>query len=407
MAAWGATGVLGRAGAGRRSRRGAPARSAAGRWRSSAAPPGSRSRSSRTSATGSPTATTARAARGLRRQGARLRRRPRRGLPGVRARLRPGADPLDRALRPAPAGDAGSTPGAAPLPVRRRPLLALALRLAGLRPRRRRRRGRPDARGRATCCGAENADGGFGAAPGQPSAALYTGWAALGLAAAGHDPQRGRAAGRQRDRLRRARSRARSRRRLARAHDPRRPAPPACRRAASAATTSSPRCERDIRARRLGRRPGQPDRVRGPRPAGRRASRPPARTLALADAPAGPRRRLQLRQRGRQQRRRRHRRRARGAGRAPGARGGRARRAPCAYLRRQQNRDGGFPAQPGGRSNAQSTAWAIQGLIAAGVDPGVAASRRRAVAAGLPALADRRRRPASATRAAPTRPRCG
>jgi energy-coupling factor transport system substrate-specific component len=40
-----------------------------------------------------------------------------------------------------------------------------------------------------------------------------------------------------------------------------------------------------------------------------------------------------------------------------------------AFLRRQQNRDGGFPSQPGGDSNAQSTAWAVQGLDAAGVDP--------------------------------------
>ena len=36
---------------------------------------------------------------------------------------------------------------------------------------------------------AQNADGGFGAAPGQPSMQLYSGWAALGLAAAGVDPQ--------------------------------------------------------------------------------------------------------------------------------------------------------------------------------------------------------------------------
>ena len=35
--------------------------------------------------------------------------------------------------------------------------------------------------------GSENADGGFGPAPGQPSDQLYTGWAALGLASAGHD----------------------------------------------------------------------------------------------------------------------------------------------------------------------------------------------------------------------------
>jgi hypothetical protein len=37
------------------------------------------------------------------------------------------------------------------------------------------------------------------------------------------------------------------------------------------------------------------------------------------------------------------------------------------YLRRQQNRDGGFPSQPGASPNAQSTAWAIQGLDAVGV----------------------------------------
>jgi energy-coupling factor transport system substrate-specific component len=52
--------------------------------------------------------------------------------------------------------------------------------------------------------------------------------------------------------------------------------------------------------------------------------------------------------------------------------GGRARSArtrAVAYLRRQQNADGGFASQPGGGSNAQSTAWAIQGLQAAGVNP--------------------------------------
>ena len=42
-----------------------------------------------------------------------------------------------------------------------------------------------------------------------------------------------------------------------------------------------------------------------------------------------------------------------------------------AYLRRAQNRDGGFPQQPGGESNAQSTAWAVQGLSAAGEDVNV------------------------------------
>jgi hypothetical protein len=48
---------------------------------------------------------------------------------------------------------------------------------------------------------------------------------------------------------------------------------------------------------------------------------------------------------------------------------GAARRRAVAFIRAAQNRDGGFAAEPGGSSNAQSTAWAVQGLIAAGVDP--------------------------------------
>jgi energy-coupling factor transport system substrate-specific component len=39
------------------------------------------------------------------------------------------------------------------------------------------------------------------------------------------------------------------------------------------------------------------------------------------------------------------------------------------FLARRQNPDGGYPLQPGGDSNAQSTAWAVQGLVAAGRDP--------------------------------------
>jgi energy-coupling factor transport system substrate-specific component len=49
--------------------------------------------------------------------------------------------------------------------------------------------------------------------------------------------------------------------------------------------------------------------------------------------------------------------------------------AAAAYLIRSQNLDGGFPQQYGGESNAQSTAWAVQGLIAAGRSP--ASVRRR------------------------------
>lgn len=41
-----------------------------------------------------------------------------------------------------------------------------------------------------------------------------------------------------------------------------------------------------------------------------------------------------------------------------------------AFLSRAQNADGGYPQERGGESNAQSTAWAVQGLLAAGGDPG-------------------------------------
>jgi energy-coupling factor transport system substrate-specific component len=39
------------------------------------------------------------------------------------------------------------------------------------------------------------------------------------------------------------------------------------------------------------------------------------------------------------------------------------------YMRGAQNPDGGFPEEPGGASNAQSTSWAVQALVATGRDP--------------------------------------
>ena len=48
---------------------------------------------------------------------------------------------------------------------------------------------------------------------------------------------------------------------------------------------------------------------------------------------------------------------------------GRALRGGVAYLRRAERPDGGFALGGGGSSNGQSTAWAIQGLIAAGAKP--------------------------------------
>jgi energy-coupling factor transport system substrate-specific component len=46
-----------------------------------------------------------------------------------------------------------------------------------------------------------------------------------------------------------------------------------------------------------------------------------------------------------------------------------ARARAVAYIRGQQDRDGGFPSMPGAGSNAQSTAFGVQGLLAVAVDP--------------------------------------
>ena len=54
---------------------------------------------------------------------------------------------------------------------------------------------------------------------------------------------------------------------------------------------------------------------------------------------------------------------------AAGAHDHRAIASASSYLARAQNLDGGYPQRPGGESNAQSTAWAVQGLIALGRNP--------------------------------------
>jgi energy-coupling factor transport system substrate-specific component len=53
-----------------------------------------------------------------------------------------------------------------------------------------------------------------------------------------------------------------------------------------------------------------------------------------------------------------------------GGSGPSAQRRAVAFIRAHQDHDGGFAAELGGLSNAQSSAWAVQGLLAAGVDPG-------------------------------------
>ena len=106
------------------------------------------------------------------------------------------------------------------------------------------------------------------------------------------------------------------------------------------------------------------DRLRGHRPARRRRHRRP-RPVALLAAPrsrtttaAGATSRLA-------EHRRRHRRGDAGA--RP------TRRRPSSglsYLRQAQRPGGGFPLGGNGAVNSQSTAWAIQGILAAGGDPG-------------------------------------
>ena len=64
---------------------------------------------------------------------------------------------------------------------------------------------------------------------------------------------------------------------------------------------------------------------------------------------------------------------------AAGARSSRTVTRAVAFLRREQNADGGFPLTPGDGSNAQSTAYAVQAL-------------RVSLSAGLPAQPDRARR---------------
>jgi energy-coupling factor transport system substrate-specific component len=219
----------------------------------------------------------------------------------------------------------------------------------------------------------QNADGGFGAAAGEPSNQLYSGWAALGLASAGYDLNRVARGG---------------------------PSVVAYVRSAAGATDPGS-LERTIlvaraagqSARRFGghdligaleRRVGADGSVSG------QVNLTAFAVLALRADGVRPARRtfswLERQQDGDGGFS------FAGAGgssdvddtgavlEALGGAGGRApgvRARAIAYLRAQQDGDGGFPSEPGGESNAQSTAWAVQGLDAAGVNPG-ALHRHRA-----------------------------
>jgi len=208
---------------------------------------------------------------------------------------------------------------------------------------------------------AENRDGGFGPAPGQPSSSLYSGWAALGLAAEGHNPAGISRGGHSL---------------LAYIEATVAGDPGSLERTilvARAAGTSATdfgghdlvaALERDIR--RNGSVADQVDLTTFAALALRAAGVGlPARMLSwlvrqqdadggFSFATAGDE--ADVDDTG-------------AALEAIAATAPAAARRAVAYIRAAQNRDGGFPSEPGGDSDAQSTAWAVQGLIAAGVAP--------------------------------------
>lgn len=225
------------------------------------------------------------------------------------------------------------------------------------------------ARARATLTGylrsAQNPDGGFGGAPGEPSDEMFSGWAALGLAAEGDNPQAVRRGGRSLIDYLRAGAGAES--------DPGSLERTILAVAASGLSPASfggrdlvAALERDIG--RGGSVSGQTNLTAFAVLALRAAGiAPPSRTLswlvrqgdrdggfnfatagevsdvddtgAALEALAG----------------------------VPGSAAARTRSRAATFITRHQDADGGFPQSAGGGSNSQSTAWAVQGLLATGV----------------------------------------
>ena len=252
-------------------------------------------------------------------------------------------------------------------------------RARGRRPRRARARQRRAAAGpgrrpaaRAELArAAQNADGGFGGAPGQRSSGLYSSWAGLGLAAAGRNPRDVRPAA-----------------------APTSSTTCAPTRPAAAPTSATPRarscsCGRPAWRRGSARATSCASCWPSGAPSGAFAGRVNSTAFAI----------FALRAAGRSRSDRAVRSGARWiagqanpdggfnfAGKggssgiddtgaalqglvAAGRRGTPTVRRAARFLARRQNPDGGYPLQPGGPSNAQSTAWAVQGLVAAGRNP--------------------------------------
>lgn len=223
---------------------------------------------------------------------------------------------------------------------------------------------------------AQNKDGGFGAAPGQSSVDLFTGWVALGLAAQGRNPQDVRRGGT--SLLDYTRARARN---LVRADAPETVGDLERTIMVVAAAGRSPRAfaGQDLVAGLRRRFDADGSVLRQTNLTAfavlaLRSARVPARDPQIARA-ADWLARQQNRDGGWSFA-------TKGGGSdvddaggviqalvAAGRRDAPAVRRGLAFLRANQNPDGGFPLLPGQTSNAMSTGWATQAFIAAGVRP--------------------------------------
>ncbi len=242
--------------------------------------------------------------------------------------------------------------------------IAVALTLAGAPEEPARAAVSPASKAARYLTAAQNRDGGFGAARGQSSNQLFTGWSALGLAAAGRNP---RDVGRRGERsittyLRRAGS-------IGDTGEIERTI------LVLRAAGLSPRSfgDRDLVAELVRRRRSSGSwrgnvaptafGILALRAAGRRGAslRRSAAWLERAQSSDGgfglvPDADSDVDNTGA----------ALQALAAAGRRRGSSARQAVAYLRSAQNRDGGWGQSRGRSSNAQSTAWAVQGLVAAG-----------------------------------------
>jgi energy-coupling factor transport system substrate-specific component len=216
---------------------------------------------------------------------------------------------------------------------------------------------------------AQNRDGGFGPAPGQRSTQLHTGWVALGLAASGRNPARVRKGASVIDFMRGHARELNDLGELERTILALRAAGLSPRRFGGRNLVNELQSNRGRDGSFAGRvnatafailalrAAGRSTRDRTVRGAAnwitRQANRDGGFNFARRGGPSG------IDDTGAA---------LQALGAAGRARSTTARRA-ATFLVRRQNPDGGFPLQPGAGSNAQSTSWAIQGLLAAGRNP--------------------------------------